>query len=64
MKTNPKIGQFVYDPYEKRKRKVKGIGNGLYYIGSDHEPMHRHEFFFPLPALVERQYISIDSKQY
>lgn len=63
-KLNPEVGQFVYDPYYKQRKKVQGIGNGLFYIGSDHEPVSRHEFFFPLPTREEKQYISIYSKQY
>ncbi|GAB6121020.1 hypothetical protein [Dysgonomonas termitidis] len=45
----PVIGQYVFDTYYNCKKQVKGIANGLFYIGSDHEPVHRHEFIFPLP---------------
>lgn len=46
----PSIGQYVFDTYYNCKKQVKGIANGLFYIGSDHEPVHRHEFVFPLPT--------------
>jgi hypothetical protein len=46
---NPKKGQFVFDKHYKSRRKVTGIANGLYYLGSEHEPTHRKEFTFPLP---------------
>jgi|GEM_PF-1035823 len=45
----PSIGQYVFDTYYNCKKQVKGIANGLFYIGSDHEPVRRHEFIFPLP---------------
>lgn len=37
----PKIGQFVYDPYYKVRRKVMNITckGELFFIGSDHEPV-------------------------
>jgi hypothetical protein len=50
MKANPTIGQYVFDIYYNRKTKVTGIANGLYFIGHEHEPVHRHEFIFPLPT--------------
>ena len=48
---NPRAGQFVYDVYSCKKRKVQAISdNGkLYFIGSEHEPVFRNEFIFPLP---------------
>jgi len=49
---NPKKGQFVYDKYYKTKKKVMAVpkhGNNLYFIGSDHEPVSRNEFIYPLP---------------
>jgi hypothetical protein len=49
---NPEIGEFVFDKYYQKKRKVVGIpfnGNNLYYLGSDHEPVSRNEFTYPLP---------------
>ena len=48
---NPSIGQFVYDTYYCKKRKVQAISdnNKLYFIGSEHEPVFRDEFIFPLP---------------
>lgn len=47
---NPSIGQFVFDTYYCRKRKVYAISdNKLYFIGSEHEPVFRNEFIFPLP---------------
>jgi len=47
--TNPKIGQYVWDIYYNRKTRITGISNGLYFVGSEHEPVHRKEFIFPLP---------------
>lgn len=49
---NPKKGQFVWDKHYKQKKKVQAVpknGNNLYFIGSDHEPVRRNEFIFPLP---------------
>ena len=46
---NPRIGQFVYDMYFCKKRKVQAISGKLYFIGSTHEPVFRDEFIFPLP---------------
>ena len=65
-KRNPKIGQFVYDPYYKIRRKVQAITceGRLYFIGAEREPVSRDEFFFPLPTREEKRYISVDSKQY
>jgi len=48
----PKVGEFVFDKYYKKKRKVMAVpmhGNNLYFIGEDHEPVSRSEFIFPLP---------------
>lgn len=47
--STPSIGQYVYDTYYNVKRQVKAISGELYFIGSDHEPLRRHEFIFPLP---------------
>ena len=53
MKTekNPRVGQYVYDTYYGKKRKVQAISdnNKLFFIGSEHEPVFRDEFIFPLP---------------
>lgn len=46
----PSVGQYVFDIYYNCKKQVKGIANGLFYVGSDHEPVHRNEFIFPLPT--------------
>ncbi len=46
---NPSIGQFVYDVYYCKRRKVQAISGKLYFIGSEHEPVYRDEFIFPLP---------------
>ena len=46
---NPSIGQFVFDVYCCKRRKVQGISGKLYFIGSEHEPVFRDEFIFPLP---------------
>lgn len=46
---NPRIGQFVYDVYSCKKKKVQAISCKLYFIGSEHEPVFRNEFIFPLP---------------
>ena len=46
---NPSIGQFVYDTYYCKRRKVQAIAGKLYFIGSEHEPVYRDEFMFPLP---------------
>ncbi len=46
---NPRIGQFVYDVYSCKKKKVQAISGKLYFIGSEHEPVFRDEFIFPLP---------------
>ena len=58
MKTekNPRIGQYVYDTYYGKKRKVQAISdNGkLYFIGSEHEPVFRNEFIFPLPKNINQ----------
>ena len=45
----PRTGQFVFDPYFCKKRKVQAISGKLYFIGSEHEPVFRNEFIFPLP---------------
>ena len=46
---NPSIGQFVFDVYCCKRRKVQGISGKLYFIGNQHEPVFRNEFIFPLP---------------
>lgn len=46
---NPRAGQFVYDVYSCKKRKVQAISGKLYFIGSEQEPVFRDEFIFPLP---------------
>jgi intracellular sulfur oxidation DsrE/DsrF family protein len=46
---NPRVGQFVYDVYYCKRRKVQAISGKLYFIGSEHEPVFRNEFIFPLP---------------
>ena len=46
---NPRIGQFVYDVYSCKKKKVQAISGKLYFIGSEQEPVFRDEFIFPLP---------------
>ena len=46
---NPRAGQFVYDVYSCKKRKVQAISGKLYFIGSEQEPVFRNEFIFPLP---------------
>ena len=46
---NPNVGQFVYDTYYCRRRKVHAISGKLYFIGPQHEPVFRNEFIFPLP---------------
>ena len=48
---NPRPGQFVYDTYYRKKRKVQAVSdnNKLYFIGSEQEPVFRDEFIFPLP---------------
>ena len=48
---NPRAGQFVYDMYYRKKRKVQAVSdnNKLYFIGSEQEPVFRDEFIFPLP---------------
>ena len=46
---NPRIGQYVYDTYYGKKRKVQATSGKLYFIGSTHEPVFRDEFIFPLP---------------
>ena len=46
---NPRIGQFVYDTYYCKRRKVYAISGKLYFIGSEHEPVFRDEFIYPLP---------------
>ena len=48
---NPKVGQFVWDKHEGKKRKVMAVpnkNNNLYFIGAEHEPVRRNEFVFPL----------------
>ena len=52
-KKNPRIGQYVFDTYYKRKRKVYAISNNnkLYFIGPEHEPVFRDDFIFPLPKI-------------
>lgn len=45
----PSVGQYVYDIYYNVKKQVKGISGELFFIGSDREPVRRHEFTFPLP---------------
>ncbi|MDR0207019.1 MAG: hypothetical protein LBI45_07180 [Bacteroidales bacterium] len=49
---NPKIGQFVFDIHYKKKRKIMAVPkneNDLFFIGSEHEPVRRNEFIYPLP---------------
>mgnify|MGYP001045167450 FL=1 len=46
---NPSIGQFVFDVYCRKRRKVQGISGKLYFIGAEQEPVFRDEFIFPLP---------------
>jgi len=49
---NPKVGEFVFDKYYKKRRKVMAVprnGNNLYFIGTDHEPVRRNKFTYPLP---------------
>ena len=46
---NPCVGQFVYDTYYGKKKKVQAISSKLYFIGSEQEPVFRDEFIFPLP---------------
>jgi len=55
---NPKKGQFVFDKHYKKKRKVMAVpnkNNNLYFIGIEHEPIHRYEFIFPLPKKVDNR---------
>ena len=46
---NPRAGQFVYDVYSCKKKKVQATSGKLYFIGSEQEPVFRDEFIFPLP---------------
>ena len=54
---DPKKGQFVFDKYSKRRTMVVGISGGLFFVGSDHEPIKRDEFIFPLPTAKKKKTI-------
>ncbi len=52
---NPSVGQFVYDTYSRKKMKVHAISdNKIFFIGSEHEPVFRDEFIFPLPKKIKK----------
>ncbi len=51
--TNPKVGEYVFDTYYKKKKKVMSISSGanpLYFLGADREPNSRKDFTFPIPG--------------
>ncbi len=52
---NPKVGDYVYDIYYRKRRMVMGISSELFFIGTEREPVRRHEFVYPLPATKGRR---------
>jgi len=38
-----KVGDFVIDKHDKKKKKVMGISGSLYFIGADREPVRINE---------------------
>lgn len=51
----PRVGQFVWDTYYHKKRKVQAISGKLYFIGKEHEPVFRKDFIFPLPSCKKNE---------
>ncbi len=52
---NPKVGNYVYDIYYRKRRMVMGVSSGLFFIGTGREPVRRHEFIYPLPTATGRR---------
>lgn len=40
----PKIGQFVIDRYDGKRKKIMGKSGELFFIGKEREPVREHEF--------------------